>query len=98
MEKKLPWIYISCNSGARIGLADELKPLIKVAWKNPDQPSLGFDYLYLDPEDYAILPNGTVACHEAQVDDHQTRMVIDHIVGAGNNIGVENLRVSLLAQ
>ena len=28
----IPRIYISANSGARIGLADEIKPLFKVAW------------------------------------------------------------------
>lgn len=29
-EKKIPRIYISCNSGARIGLAEEVKSLFKV--------------------------------------------------------------------
>ena len=29
-EHGLPRVYIACNSGARIGLVDELKPLFKV--------------------------------------------------------------------
>ena len=29
-ESGMPRIYIACNSGARIGLVDELKPMIQV--------------------------------------------------------------------
>ena len=34
MSRKLglPRFYISANSGARIGLAEEIKPLFKIAW------------------------------------------------------------------
>jgi acetyl-CoA carboxylase / biotin carboxylase 1 len=35
---KIPRIYLSANSGARIGLAEELKPLFKVAWEDPEEP------------------------------------------------------------
>lgn len=45
-------IYISCNSGARIGLAEEVKSLFRVAWEDADEPDKGFKYLYLTPEDY----------------------------------------------
>ena len=45
-------MYIACNSGARIGLADELKQLFRVAWVNPAAPDNGFKYLYLTPADY----------------------------------------------
>lgn len=34
----VPRIYISANSGARIGLAEEVKALFKVAWEDPDEP------------------------------------------------------------
>ena len=30
----LPRFYISANSGARIGLAEEIKALFKVAWED----------------------------------------------------------------
>ena len=33
-----PRIYISANSGPRIGLADEVKHLFKVAWEDPTDP------------------------------------------------------------
>ena len=38
MSRKLglPRFYISANSGARIGLAEEIKPLFKVAWVDND--------------------------------------------------------------
>ena len=37
-QEGLPRIYISANSGARIGLADEVKSVFKVAWVDPATP------------------------------------------------------------
>lgn len=37
-RKKIPRIYISANSGARIGLAEEIKSLFNVAWEDPSDP------------------------------------------------------------
>ena len=34
----LPRIYIAANSGARIGLANEVKNLFKIAWVDPTTP------------------------------------------------------------
>jgi hypothetical protein len=34
----LPRIFISANSGARIGLAEEIKSLFRVAWEDPLNP------------------------------------------------------------
>ena len=31
----MPRIFVSANSGARIGLAEEIKHLLKVAWNDP---------------------------------------------------------------
>ena len=45
-------MYIAANSGARIGLAEELKNLYKVAWVDEATPNKGFRYLYLSPSDY----------------------------------------------
>ena len=42
----LPRIYVACNSGARIGLADELKPKFRVAWVDEKNPQAGYHYLY----------------------------------------------------
>lgn len=35
---KIPRVYISANSGARIGLAEEVKSLFRVAWEDPNEP------------------------------------------------------------
>jgi acetyl-CoA carboxylase/biotin carboxylase 1 len=51
-ERGLPRVFISCNSGARIGLVEDLKPKFKVAWKDEARPELGFEYLYLSDEDF----------------------------------------------
>jgi acetyl-CoA carboxylase/biotin carboxylase 1 len=107
---KLPRVYIACNSGARIGLVEQLKPLFKVAWKDEADPTLGFDYLYLTDQDYMALPQGTVVATEKQVfreegeDEEEVRWVLNDIVGlnevmgggsgGGDGIGVENLRGS----
>ena len=34
----IPRIYISANSGARIGLAEEVKHMVNVAWEDPKEP------------------------------------------------------------
>ena len=52
-ELGIPRVYIAANSGARIGLAEELKHLYKVAWVDETTPNKGFRYLYLTPADYA---------------------------------------------
>lgn len=36
-ELKIPRIYISANSGARIGLAEEIKSLFRIAWEDPEE-------------------------------------------------------------
>ena len=51
-KEGLPRIYIAANSGARIGLAEELKQLFRVAWVDPQYPDKGYKYLYLSPADY----------------------------------------------
>ena len=89
----LPRVFIACNSGARIGLVEELKPKFKVAWKDDSRPEQGFDYLYLSEEDYTALPAGTVDA-TAKTVSGETRFVLDAIIGQINGIGVENLRGS----
>jgi len=89
----LPRIYIASNSGARIGLVEELKPYFKVAWIDDTNPGMGFRYLYLTPEDYKAFPEGTVKAEEI-IDGNETRMKLTDIIGQIHGIGVENLRGS----
>merc|ERR550532_2906220 len=55
-EKGLPRIHFACNSGARVGLVEELMPKIKVKWTDASNPSRGFEYLYLSKEDFDKTP------------------------------------------
>lgn len=37
-ESEIPRIYIAANSGARIGLAEEIRHMFHVAWQDPVDP------------------------------------------------------------
>lgn len=54
-KEGIPRIYISANSGARIGFAEELKDRFQICWNNPADPSKGVRYLYLSDADYNTL-------------------------------------------
>lgn len=88
-ERKLPRIYISCNAGARIGLVDELKDKINVKFNDPENPSKGFEYLYLTDTDYKALPEGAVIAKQVS-----EGWALTDVIGTKHGIGVENLQGS----
>jgi acetyl-CoA carboxylase/biotin carboxylase 1 len=88
-EHKLPRVYLSCNAGARIGLVDELKEKVNIKFLDENNPSKGFDYLYLSDEDYKALPEGTVIANKVT-----EGWAISDIIGTKHGIGVENLQGS----
>ena len=51
----LPCVYISSNSGARIGLDEAVKAAFRVRWVDDADVSKGFKYIYLSEDDYEIL-------------------------------------------
>jgi len=86
---KIPRVYIAANSGARIGLATEVRDKFRVAWDDEEDPEKGFHGLYLTPEDYMELQSsGDIV--RAELDD-KNRYRITDILGADNDLGVENL-------
>lgn len=89
-DKKLPLIYLAANSGARIGVADEVKACFRVGWSDASSPERGFQYVYLTPEDYARICSSVIA-HELKLENGEIRWVIDTIVGKEDGLGVENL-------
>ncbi|CAL8348024.1 unnamed protein product [Lota lota] len=90
----VPRVYIAANSGARIGLADEVRPMFQVAWIDPGDPYKGFKYLYLTPQDYTrISSTNAVHCHHVE-DGGESRYIITDIIGKDDGLGVENLRGS----
>ncbi|XVF64733.1 hypothetical protein PTKIN_Ptkin09bG0191000 [Pterospermum kingtungense] len=88
--KKLPLIYLAANSGARIGVAEEVKSCFKVGWSDESSPERGFQYVYLTPEDYARIGSSVIA-QEIKLASGESRWVIDTIVGKEDGLGVENL-------
>lgn len=90
----IPRIYISANSGARIGLAEEIRHMFQVAWIDPEDPYKGFKYLYLTPQDYTrISSSNSVHCHHVE-EGGESRYILTDIIGKDEGIGVENLRGS----
>nr|NP_610342.1 Acetyl-CoA carboxylase, isoform A [Drosophila melanogaster]AAF59155.2 Acetyl-CoA carboxylase, isoform A [Drosophila melanogaster] len=91
-QLKVPRIYISVNSGARIGLAEEVKAMFKIAWEDPEEPDKGFKYLYLSTEDYAQVANLNSVRAILIEDEGEQRYKITDIIGKDDGLGVENLR------
>lgn len=90
----IPRIYIAANSGARIGLAEEVKHMFQVAWIDPADPYKGFKYLYLTPQDYTrISSTNSVHCQHVE-EGGESRYIITDIIGNDEGLGVENLRGS----
>ncbi|KAL3655269.1 acetyl-coenzyme-A carboxylase [Castilleja foliolosa] len=88
--QKLPLIYLAANSGARIGVAEEVKSCFKVGWSDETNPERGFQYVYLTPEDYARIGTSVIA-HELKLPSGESRWILDTIVGKEDGLGVENL-------
>ncbi|KAJ1998480.1 acetyl-coenzyme-A carboxylase, partial [Coemansia thaxteri] len=94
-----PRVYLSANSGARIGLAEEVRDLFRPCWRDPADPSQGFEYLYLSQDDYAKLEAREEGkCRSVITEpitvDGEVRHRLLTIVGAAEGLGVENLRGS----
>ena len=89
----LPRLHLACNSGARIGLAEELKPYFRVAWNDPLNEANGYKYLYMAEADVQRFDEG-IFHGEYINDDGEKRFKLKDIVGVTDGIGVENLRGS----
>nr|XP_008194740.1 PREDICTED: acetyl-CoA carboxylase isoform X1 [Tribolium castaneum] len=89
---KIPRIYLAANSGARIGLAEEVKNSYKIAWEDNNEPDKGFRYLYLTPEDYAKVSAQNSVRAVLIEDEGESRYKLTDIIGKDDGLGVENLR------
>ena len=92
----IPRIYLSANSGARIGMAEELIPHFSAAWNDPGRPEAGFKYLYLTPELKQRFEDGKNrgVITEKIMEDGEERYKITTIIGQEDGLGVECLRGS----
>ncbi|XP_044144047.1 acetyl-CoA carboxylase 1 isoform X2 [Bufo gargarizans] len=90
----IPRIYVAANSGARIGLAEEIRHMFHVAWEDATDPYKGYKYLYLTPQDYKkVSALNSVYCEHVE-DEGESRYKITDIIGKEEGLGVENLRGS----
>ncbi|KAM8886755.1 acetyl-CoA carboxylase isoform 2-T4 [Spinachia spinachia] len=90
----IPRIYVAANSGARIGLAEEVKHMFQVAWIDRADLYKGFKYLYLTPQDYTcVSATNSVHCRHVE-EGGESRYIITDIIGKDDGLGVENLRGS----
>ena len=92
----IPRIYLSANSGARIGMAEEMIPHFSAAWNDPNNPQAGFKYLYLTREMKERFEDGKSrgVITEKVTEDGEERYKITTIIGTEHGLGVENLRGS----
>lgn len=88
----IPRIYLSANSGARLGLATELMAHYKVAFNDVEKPEAGFKYLYLDEEAKNKFEGDVIT--EEITEDGEKRHKIVTIIGKEDGLGVECLRGS----
>ncbi|KAI0918018.1 hypothetical protein AcV5_002805 [Taiwanofungus camphoratus] len=95
-EYGLPRIYLSANSGARIGLAEEVMNLFSCAWNDPGRPEKGIDYLYLTHENFFKLQEkAATAVRTVEIEDKgELRHKITDIIGMQDGLGVECLKGS----
>lgn len=98
-KEGIPRIYIAANSGARIGLAEELKQLFQIAWVDDSNPDKGIKYLYLKEDDYnrvtgGLLGHSKILNAELVEEINEKRYKITDIFGKEEGLGVENLRGS----
>ena len=88
--EKVPFLYVSANSGARLGLVPDV--LDKFRAKLRDDAAGGIEYLYLDDAALAALRPGCVRTRAVRAPDGTTHHVLTDIIGAADaGLGVESL-------
>jgi acetyl-CoA carboxylase/biotin carboxylase 1 len=96
LAERLPLMYLAANSGARVGLAAEVKACLQVEWAVPGDPAKGPAYLFLGDEDYKAITSrcpGAVRAEPLPAPDGTgaTRWRLTDVVGSEDGLGVENL-------
>jgi len=94
-ERRIPRLYVAANSGARIGVADGVRKRFKVAFKDPEKPENGFDYLYVDEDDFSALSQRGAIMAKPTTDTNGDKVYkLTDIIGTEPDLGVENLKGS----
>lgn len=93
IEKGCPRIFFASNSGARIGLSEELKRHFYVEWKDDSNSLSGFNYLYIKPEQFNELSPYTIT-EPIYKNGEIIHYKLLSIIGRESDLGVENLQGS----
>jgi acetyl-CoA carboxylase / biotin carboxylase 1 len=86
----IPRIYMAANSGARIGLSRDVMQTFRTKWCDDDDPTRGFEFLYLNAQDEAKIS----AAGAVRTTKQDGKLKITSVIGEQHGIGVENLRGS----
>ncbi|GMT07393.1 hypothetical protein PENTCL1PPCAC_29567 [Pristionchus entomophagus] len=89
-KHKLPRVNVSANSGARIGLAEDVAKLFRVQFRDQSRPEDGFKYLYLESADYEKVKEQVVV-ERLPNDTYKIKAIIGKET---EKLGVENLQGS----
>lgn len=83
----IPRVYLAANSGARIGVADEVRERLQVDWVDAANPSKGFRRLMLKDSHLAEISSSV----KTKESDKHGMLEITDIIGLEHGLGVENL-------
>lgn len=86
-EEGIPRIYLAANSGARIGIAEEVREKIQVLWCDKDDPTKGYECLAVSENDIPELRHSIVTGRKVSGD----LVEVTDIIGSADDLGVENL-------
>jgi len=95
----IPRIFLTANSGARIGMAQSLKSKFEVCFVDENDPSKGFKFIFISSDNYAELLQKAggdasklpIICTEVSGPGGKKVYRIDDIIGEEPDLGVENL-------
>lgn len=88
--ERTPLLYVSSNSGARLGLASEPLDVFRAKFV-ADDPTRGFEYLYVDDAALATLPPGCVRTRPLATPQGTHHVLTDVIGSPRAGLGVECL-------
>jgi len=82
-QQGLPCIYIAANSGARIGLNENMKKTFRVAWVDDQDHKKGFKYLYITPEEQKEAEGKEVITERVEDEGEVRYKIVDILGGSG---------------
>lgn len=80
----IPFIYVSANSGARLGLAEDLKLQFKVAWEDAEAPEKVSTSLLANPACLYSLPRLVCIFYLCRLCHWRQTASVGHIIKRGS--------------